>query len=61
MSMEKVVKYDDKELTRLITILDKIPAPELSVVISPDDWIKIYNYLRDLQLYHHLCGTLKEC
>lgn len=60
VQIEKVKKYEDPELTRLITILDRVPAPELHIVISPDDWIKIYNFLKDLELYHHLCGKLNE-
>lgn len=60
-TMESNAKYNDPDLTRIITILDRAPACELNVVISPDDWIKIYNYLKDLQLYHHMCGLLKDC
>lgn len=60
-AMSTKTSYEDTELKRLITILDRVPAEDLPIVLSANDWIQVYNYLKDLQMYHHLCGKLSEC
>ena len=51
-------KVEDLELAAMIHRLDYTPAPELEIDVN--DQIKIYNWLRELELYHKLCGPLNK-
>lgn len=55
---EVVNRVDDPELHDMIHRFDYIPAPELNLDVN--DQLKIYNWLRELELYHKLCGPLSQ-
>lgn len=55
---EVMNKVDDPELAEMINRLDTTPACELNIDI--DDQMRIYNWLRELDLYHKLCGPLNK-
>lgn len=55
---EVVNRVDDPELTDMIHRFDYTPAPELELDVN--DHLKIYNWLRELELYHKLCGPLNK-
>lgn len=55
---EVVNKVDDPELDEMIHRFDYTPAPDLHLDIN--DQIKIYNWLRELELYHKLCGPINK-
>lgn len=66
MDMETALKYasevvnkvEDPELAEMINRLDNTPASELNIDIQ--DQMHIYNWLRELDLYHKLCGPLNK-
>jgi hypothetical protein len=51
-------RVDDPELTEMIHRLDYTPADKLTIDIQ--DQMHIYNWLRELELYHKLCGPLNK-
>ena len=51
-------KVHDTELSEMIHRFDYTPAPELELDVN--DHLKIYNWLRELELYHQLCGPLDK-
>lgn len=51
-------KVYDAELSEMIHKFDYTPTPELALDIN--DHMKIYNWLRELELYHKLCGPLNK-
>jgi hypothetical protein len=53
-----VNRVDDPELKDMIHRFDYTPAPELELDVN--DHLKIYNWLRELELYHKLCGPLNK-
>lgn len=55
---EVVNRVDDPELHDMIHRFDYTPAPELNLDVN--DQLKIYNWLRELELYHKLCGPLSQ-
>lgn len=55
---EIVNKVNDPELDAMIHKLDNTPASELNIDIQ--DHMHIYNWLRELELYHALCGPLNK-
>lgn len=55
---EVVNRVDDPELADMIRRFDYTPAPELELDVN--DQLKIYNWLRELELYHKLCGPLNK-
>ena len=57
-AVEVVNKVDDPELQDMIHRFDYTPAPELELDVN--DHLKIYNWLRELELYHKLCGPLNK-
>ena len=52
---EKVV---DAELEEMIKRLDNTPCPSLKFDVN--DYLKIYNWLKELELYKHLYGSLNN-
>ena len=56
--VEVVNKVEDPELTDMIHRFDYIPTSDLC--LSVDDHLKIYNWLRELELYHELCGSINK-
>lgn len=57
-AIEIVNRVDDPELHDMIYRFDYTPAPELELDVN--DHIKIYNWLRELELYHKLCGPINK-
>ena len=57
-AIEVVNRVDDPELHDMIHRFDYTPAPELELDVN--DHIKIYNWLRELELYHKLCGPINK-
>lgn len=55
---EVVNKVEDPELHNMIKRFDYTPASELELDVN--DHLKIYNWLRELELYHKLCGPLDK-
>lgn len=55
---EVLNRVDDPELADMIHRFDYTPAPELELDVN--DHMKIYNWLRELELYHKLCGPLNK-
>ena len=55
---EVLNKVHDAELSQMIHRFDYTPASEL--VLDINDHMKIYNWLRELELYHKLCGPLNK-
>lgn len=55
---EVVNKVDDPELHDMINKFDYTPASELNLDVN--DHLKIYNWLRELELYHKLCGPINK-
>lgn len=53
---EVVNKVEDPELTDMIHRFDYISAPELNLNVN--DHLKIYNWLRELELYKKLYGPI---
>lgn len=51
-------KVEDPELDEMIHRLDYTSADELNIDIQ--DQMHIYNWLRELELYHKLCGPLNK-
>ena len=51
-------KVEDPELREMIHRLDYTPVSELNIDIQ--DQMHIYNWLRELELYHKLCGPLNK-
>jgi hypothetical protein len=51
-------QVNDPELDEMIYRLDYTPADELNIDIQ--DQMHIYNWLRELELYHKLCGPLDK-
>lgn len=51
-------KVNDPQLDEMIHRLDYTPASELNIDIQ--DQMHIYNWLRELELYHKLCGPLNK-
>lgn len=51
-------KVEDPELTEMIHRLDYTSASKLNIDIQ--DQMHIYNWLRELELYHKLCGPLNK-
>ena len=56
--VEVVNKVEDTELTDMIHRFDYIPTSDLC--LSVNDHLKIYNWLRELELYHELCGSINK-
>ena len=57
-AVEIVNKVEDPELTDMIHRFDYTPAPELNLDVN--DYLKIYNWLRELELYKKLCGPISS-
>ena len=57
-AVEVVNKVEDPELHNMIKRFDYTPASELEFDVN--DHLKIYNWLRELELYHKLCGPLDK-
>lgn len=57
-AVEVVNKVEDPELTDMIHRFDYTPTPELDLDVN--DHLKIYNWLRELELYHKLCGPINK-
>ena len=55
-AVEVVNKVEDPELADMIHRFDYTSAPELKLDVN--DHLKIYNWLRELELYHKLCGPI---
>lgn len=53
---ELLSKVEDPELHQMIERLDKTPVPQLHFDV--DDYLKIYNWLKDLELYKKFHGPL---
>lgn len=53
-----VIKNDDVELIEMISRLDNTPADQLNIDIQ--DQMHIYNWLKELELYRHLCGPINK-
>lgn len=51
-------RVDDPELDEMIYRLDYTSADKLTIDIQ--DQMHIYNWLRELDLYHKLCGPLNK-
>jgi hypothetical protein len=51
-------KIDDHKLAEMIHRFDYTPVNELNLDIQ--DQMLIYNWLRELELYHKLCGPLNK-
>ena len=51
-------EINDPELDTMIYKLDNTPVSELNIDIQ--DQMHIYNWLRELELYHKLCGPLNK-
>ena len=56
--VEVVNKVEDPELTDMIHRFDYTPTSDLC--LSVNDHLKIYNWLRELELYHKLCGPINK-
>ena len=56
--VEVVNKVEDPELTDMIHRFDYTPTSDLC--LSVNDHLKIYNWLRELELYHELCGSINK-
>lgn len=56
--VEVVNKVEDPELTDMIHRFDYTPTSDLCLSIN--DHLKIYNWLRELELYHKLCGPINK-
>ena len=56
--VEVVNKVEDPELTDMIHRFDYIPTSDLC--LSVNNHLKIYNWLRELELYHKLCGPINK-
>ena len=57
-AVEVVNKVEDPELTDMIHRFDYIPTSDLC--LSVNDHLKIYNWLRELELYHELYGSINK-
>lgn len=57
-AVKVVNKVEDPELTDMIHRFDYIPTSDLC--LSVNDHLKIYNWLRELELYHELCGSINK-
>ena len=57
-AVEVVNKVEDPELTDMIHRFDYTPAPELNLDVN--DHLKIYNWLRELELYKKLYGPISS-
>ena len=57
-AIEVVNKVEDPELTDMIYRFDYTPTPELNLDVN--DHLKIYNWLRELELYHKLYGPINK-
>ena len=55
---EVVDKVEDPEVTDMIHRFDYTPTPELNLDVN--DHLKIYNWLRELELYHKLYGPINK-
>lgn len=49
-------EVEDPELQEMIYRLDYTPAPEL--VLDVNDYLRIYNWLKELELYRKLHGPI---
>lgn len=52
-------EIEDPELQEMIHRLDYTPAPEL--VLDVNDYLRIYNWLKELELYRKLHGPIGGC
>lgn len=52
-------EVEDPELQEMIHRLDYTPAPEL--VLDVNDYLRIYNWLKELELYRKLHGPIGGC
>lgn len=57
-AVEVVNKIEDPELHDMIHRFDYTPAPELNLDVN--DHLKIYNWLRELELYKKLYGPISS-
>ena len=57
-AVEVVNKVEDPELTDMIHRFDYTLTPELNLDVN--DHLKIYNWFRELELYHKLCGPINK-
>jgi len=55
-ALEVVNKVEDPELHSMIEKFDYTPAPELTLNIN--EYLNIYNWLKELELYRKICGPL---
>ena len=55
---EVVNRVDDPELRDMIHRFDYTPSPEMELDVN--DHMKIYNWLKELELYRKLCGPLDK-
>lgn len=56
--MAVVNGIDETELDEMIHKFDVTPAPELTLDIN--EYLKIYNWMKDLKLYHKLVGKFSD-
>lgn len=49
---------NDPELIEMIHRLNNTPVSELNIDLG--DQVKIYNWLKELELYRKLCGPLNK-
>ena len=57
-AIEVVNRVEDPELANMIHKFDYTPTPELQLDLN--DHMKIYNWLKELELYRKLCGPLNK-
>lgn len=55
-AIEIINKIDDSELSDMIHKFDTVSAPDLNLDVN--DHMKIYNWLKELELYRKLHGPL---
>lgn len=55
-ALEVMNRVEDPELHNMIKKFDYTPAPELTLNVS--EYLQIYNWLRELELYKKICGPL---
>ena len=55
-AIEIINKIDDSELSDMIYKFDTVSAPDLNLDVN--DHMKIYNWLKELELYRKLHGPL---
>ena len=57
-ALKAITKVTDPELDEMIHRLDYTPVDKLNIDIQ--DQMHIFNWLKELELYHKLCGPLDK-